>query len=133
MVHKALHRKLKIEQHEPRRVCSFCSTSGTCRVTHVKNLVISHTWGKDEIQIWQRHSVSVNQIKMAIVKLLKWYNFNFFTIPCIQKKMYLGTHCFVTSLFSYQGNPDMKHNFWILHRHRDIYRIGKCCWNIANK
>jgi hypothetical protein len=66
MVHKALHRKLKIEQHEPRRVCSFCSTSGTC---HVKNLVISHTWGKDEIQLWQRHSFWINYFHLILTKI----------------------------------------------------------------
>ena len=48
MNYKALHRKLKIEKHEPHnkpagtsaRVSRSFSTSGTCRVTHTKKPVV---------------------------------------------------------------------------------------------
>jgi len=56
-VYKTLHRKLKIEQREPikyrgelrcsGRISSSCSTSDTCRVTLVKNPVISLECGND--------------------------------------------------------------------------------------
>ena len=52
IIHKTLHRKLKLEQLKPRGklVCSgrensSCSTCGTCRVTLVTNPMISHEWG----------------------------------------------------------------------------------------
>ena len=53
IVHKTLHRKSKIEQHEPNlktdvssgRVSSSCSTSSSCRVKHE---VISHEKGKND-------------------------------------------------------------------------------------
>ena len=55
MIYKTLHRKLKIEQHEPhknggefkssRRVNSSCSTRGTRRITLVTYPMTSHEWG----------------------------------------------------------------------------------------
>ena len=55
MTYKALHRKLKIEQHKPTKSRgvnsgknnSSYSTSGTRRVTLVTNSVTSHERGKD--------------------------------------------------------------------------------------
>ena len=57
-LYKALHRKLKIEQHKKwgwtsllRKVRSSCSTSDTHGVSVVNYPVISHEWGKDGILI----------------------------------------------------------------------------------
>ena len=56
MIYKTLHRKLKIEQHEPTKnrgeleysgsVSRSYSISGTRCVTHVTNPLISHEWEK---------------------------------------------------------------------------------------
>ena len=45
-----------------RRVSSSRSTSDTCRVHLVTNLVISHEWGKDRevLILWHRYSIAVN-------------------------------------------------------------------------
>jgi hypothetical protein len=59
-IYKTLHRKLKIEQHEPgwtqvlRKVKQFLLYiwCPSCRFTLVTNLVISHDWGKVRIVIW---------------------------------------------------------------------------------
>jgi hypothetical protein len=62
-IYKTLHRKLKIEQHEPHlkpevnwcfgRVSSSCSTGITHRVTLVTNpvILVSHERGKDRTVI----------------------------------------------------------------------------------
>jgi hypothetical protein len=45
MIYKTIHKKLKIEKHEPRsygKVVSFCSTSGTRRVTVDETNIISY-------------------------------------------------------------------------------------------
>jgi len=51
MIYTTLHRKINVEQHEPKhvgelrypgRVGIFCSTSGICRVTLVSNPLIRH-------------------------------------------------------------------------------------------
>jgi len=52
MIYKTLHRKLKIEQHNPNkntRGRNSCSISGIRHATLVTNPVISHEWGKDRI------------------------------------------------------------------------------------
>jgi hypothetical protein len=69
MIHKTLHRKLKIEQQEPNktgdklecsgRVSCFCSTSSVSHVTIVKNPVISHDGGKDCDYNKQKISVAI--------------------------------------------------------------------------
>ena len=41
------------------RVSSSCSTSGTCRVSLVPNLVISRRWGKDHGSVYDKWNISV--------------------------------------------------------------------------
>jgi len=52
MIYKTLHRNVKIEQHRNwvncGRVSSSYSNSGTCHVTLVENLGISHERGKED-------------------------------------------------------------------------------------
>jgi len=58
MIYKTLHRKLKIEQHDPTKiegklrygqVSSSCSTSDTRRFTLVAHPMIFHEYGQDRI------------------------------------------------------------------------------------
>ena len=63
MIYKTLHKKQKIEQHEPHRKKPMvnsvlrkdkqytCSTSGISRDTLVKNPLICYEWGKGGIGI----------------------------------------------------------------------------------
>ena len=88
MVHKTLHKKLKIEQVEPHQKTGYpgslnssCSTNNTHGVTLVSNPVISYDGGKDDgnvtitirTHLWQTYSVTVNHDLMATLKLYKWW------------------------------------------------------------
>jgi hypothetical protein len=65
LIYKTLHSKLKIEQHEPHkkmemnsgapgRVSRSSSSSGTHRVTLIKNLLVNHEWGN----VWNKILIS---------------------------------------------------------------------------
>ena len=69
------------------RVSSSCSTSGTCWITLVTTLMVSHKGGKDrEVlrqveyicdHLWYIYSVTVKQVMVATVKLSKlWFQLN---------------------------------------------------------
>ena len=91
-IYKTLHRKLKqCESHQKiggqlwecsERVNRSCSTSGTRRVTLVTNPMISHERGTDRevfapsgtyCHLWHRYIVTVYQVMLATITLLKWW------------------------------------------------------------
>ena len=62
-VHKTLHRKQKIEQHEPGMLHRSCSTCNTRRITLVTNPVINHEYNNLTV-IFQMFNVSFdNSVK----------------------------------------------------------------------
>jgi hypothetical protein len=84
-----------------RRVSSSRSTSDTCRVHLVTNLVISHEWGKDRevLILWHRYSIAVNQVIVETVQLS--------TLP----KETLSSVASLLAATLYQGNPERNHKY----------------------
>ena len=125
-IYKILHRKQKIEKHEPDkgrgelrcsgRVSKPCSTSDTRRVTLVTNSVISHEWGNfDCSSLYWIPIFTYITIKTALFKLVppylyrSWISLFTFINWLIRRRslvsgvwvMVFNTTLFSTKYFSY--------------------------------
>ena len=76
------------------RVCRSCSTSGTSRVNLVANQIITRVWGRNRevltisgtnnLSLWHRYYITVNQVMGATVTFSKWWLHPYQTEPLFQ-------------------------------------------------
>ena len=121
MIHNALYRKLKSEQHEihykrgdfrsSRRTVSFYSTSGTCIVTLAMNPMRHYERGEEERIVtmkhgtYRRHKYSLT-VKQVMATTVENGDFKLITIiPGFSSLLFWSNPL--------SRNPDMKYKLWI--------------------